>query len=103
MFSLQGIEAGAHRGLARRAAGHRRQQVEALGRLPEQVGVIGVDHRLHCTNALMASEGGKARPDHRLAQKEAILLGQISSGAQPATTCHDHGCNPICHIPRSER
>ena len=35
----------------------------------------------------------EARPDHRLAQDGAILLGHIAAGAQPTAGCHDNGCD----------
>ena len=95
---LQCLEAGAHGGLPRGPAVNRRQQVEARARCPEQGGIIGVDHGLHQGDSAMAGEGGKARPDDRLAQNMPVLLGQIPARAQPAAPGHDHGCDRRCHV-----
>src|SRR5262249_24845606 len=64
---LQCLEAGAHGGLPRGPAVHRRQQIEARASCPEQGGIIGMDHGLHERDSAVASEGGQARPDDRLA------------------------------------
>jgi hypothetical protein len=56
-----------------------------------------MDHRLHDGDSTVPGEGGKARPDDRLAQDLPVLLGHIPARPQPAARCHDHGCDPRCH------
>ena len=55
---------------------------------------------------LVPCQGGEARPDYRLAQNAAILLGQVPAGAQPTAGGHHHGCNPgilHCNTPRGRK
>jgi hypothetical protein len=61
--------------------------------------VVRVDDRLHRGNFWMPGKCGKARPDDRLADELAILLGQISLGAKASTGRHDDRCNSDCHAP----
>ena len=48
------LEAGMHRGLARRAAMRRRLVAQLADRLVEHRGVVGIEHRLHRKDLWMA-------------------------------------------------
>ena len=83
-MTLQCLEAGAHRGLSGSAAVDRRQEIEARNRRLEERGIIAVDDRLDRRDSAVPGQRGQARPDHRLAQNEPVLLGQIAASPEPA-------------------
>jgi hypothetical protein len=57
---------------------------------------------LYGGNLRVGAQGGEARPDHRLAQNLAILLGPVPAGAQSPASGHDNGCNHARHWQGSE-
>ena len=97
-MTLQCLEAGAHRGLSGSAAVDRRQEIEARNRRLEERGIIAVDDRLDRRDSAVPRQRGQARPDHRLAQNEPVLLGQIAASSEPAACCHYDGCDFDCHV-----
>jgi hypothetical protein len=97
-MTLQCLEAGTNRGLSGSAAVDRRQEIQAPNRRMEERGVIAVDDRLDRRDPPVLRQRGQARPDHRLAQNEPVLLGQIAASSEPAACCHYDGCDFDCHV-----
>jgi hypothetical protein len=56
-----------------------------------------MDDRLHRFDVGVAEEGGKGRPDHRLAADFPVLLGQFAAGATTPSGCDNHSRNPASH------
>ena len=78
----QRLQARSHRSLPRRAARHRRQQPQALGRRLVGAAVVGMDDRLHGADLAVPGEQRQACPDDRLAGQLTVLLGQTAPGAR---------------------
>ena len=97
-MTLQCLEAGANGGLSGSAAMDRRQEIEARNRRLEERGIIAVDDWLDRRDSAVPRQRGQARPDHRLAQNEPVLLGQIAASSEPAACCHYDGCDFDCHV-----
>src|SRR5512133_1580001 len=57
-----------------------------------------MDDGLNEGNTRVARQCGEARPDNGLAGDLPILLGHISARPQPATACHDDGCDTRSHV-----
>ena len=94
----QSFESGAHRGLARRAAGNRRRQILQPGRRRAITLLVAcIDDRLHHANLRVIEKCPQCRPDHRLAGNVAILLWHIAPGAFPAPGRNDDGGYPTRH------
>ena len=93
-FALgQRLEAGMHRGLARRAAIGGRLMAQAGDGLVEHGGIVGVHHRLHGEHVRMPAERLHGAEDHGLAADRAVLLGPAGAGAKAAPGCdEDGGC-----------
>ena len=59
------LQAGQNRGLPRCTTRDRAAVPQARRGLPEQVGIVGMDDRLHRTDTRVLGEPGNAHTDHR--------------------------------------
>ena len=88
------LEPGAHRGLPRRAAKHRRQQHRSPAAAAENARVVGMDHRLHEVDLPgVRRTAARLCADHRrAADRPCIAWAYSPPGARPAPGCdHDRG------------
>src|SRR5262249_5180157 len=79
----------AHRFLPGRAAGHGRQQIEALRRLVVKGAVVGVDHDAHAGDVRVAEKSARRAPQDGLAADGAVLLGNVAGEARAAARSHE--------------
>ena len=93
----QCLQPGPDRGLPRRAAVNRRQQVETRDRLPQTARRRPGGSPAGPATRLVPAECRKARHDHRPAVEAAVLLGDIATGAQSAAGCHHDGRDLTWH------